>query len=161
VNETAPPEAPAPVYDTRILCLGNELLADDSLGYMVADHLRSYPIGEIEIVSTPEAGFSLLDYFLDTRRLLVVDTVLMGKAPVGTIYVLREEELNVVAGGSPHYVGLYESLVLARALGLPVAEEVVIIAVEIADCTTLGRTMHPAVRRAIPEVIRIARDMLT
>jgi hydrogenase maturation protease len=161
VNKAAHPEAPARGCDTRILCLGNELLADDSLGHVVANYLRSCLIAETEIVNTPEAGFHLLDYLLDTQRLLVIDSVLTGNAPVGAIHVLREEELNVITGGSPHYVGLRESLLLARALSLTVAEEVVIIAVEIADCTTLGRMMHPAVRRAIPEVIRIARDLLT
>lgn len=147
--------------DTRVLCLGNELLRDDSLGHVVAGHLRPYANADTEVVSTSESGFHLLDYLLNTRRLVVVDSVLTGKAPVGTIYVLRDNELNVVAGGSPHYVGLYESLVLARRLDLPVAEEVIIVAVEIADCSTLGGEMHSALRAAIPEVIGIVLSMVT
>lgn len=143
--------------NTRILCLGNELLADDSFGHVIAEQLRPFAGEGTEIVSTPEAGFHLLDYVLETRRLIVVDSVLTGKAPIGTIYVLKENELNVVTGGSPHYVGLCEPLALARLLNLRVAEEVVIVAVEIADCTTVGGDLGAVLRAKVPEVIRIIR----
>ena len=144
----------------RVLCLGNDLLGDDSLGSMVAEHVRQFAPPEVEVVGTPEAGFHLLDYVLNTRRLVVIDTVRTGTAPPGTIYVFRDGDLKALPGGSPHYVGLYEVLALSRRLGLPVAEEVIILAVEAADCTTLGGEMHPAVRAAIPVLIRIVRDSM-
>ncbi len=144
----------------RVLCLGNDLLADDSLGSMVAEHIRQFAPPEVEVISTPETGFHLLDYVLNTCRLVVIDTVRTGTAPAGTIFVFRDGDLRAVPGRSPHYVGLYEVLALARRLGLPVAEEVVILAVEAADCTTVGGEMHSAVRAAIPVLIRIVRDSM-
>ena len=144
----------------RVLCLGNDLLSDDSLGSMVAEHIRQFAPPEVEVLSTPEAGFHLLDYVLNARRLVVIDTVRTSTAPAGTIHVFRDGDLKVVPGGSPHYVGLYEVLALARLLGLPVAEEVVVLAVEAADCTTVGGEMHPAVRAAIPALIRMVRDSM-
>ena len=144
----------------RILCLGNDLLGDDSLGSMVAEHIRPFASPEAEVVSSPETGFHLLDYVLNTRRLVVIDTVRTSTAPAGTIYVFRDGDLKSLPGGSPHYVGLYEVLALARRLGLPVAEEVVILAVEAADCSTVCGEMHPAVRAAIPALIRIVRDSM-
>jgi hydrogenase maturation protease len=142
----------------RILCLGNDLLGDDSLGSVMAEHIRQFAPPEVEVVSTFETGFHLLDYVLNTKRLVVIDTVRTGTAPTGTIYVFRDDDLKALPGGSPHYVGLYEVLALSRRLGLPVAEEVAILAVEAADCSTLGGEMHPAVRAAIPVLIRIVRD---
>lgn len=142
----------------RVLCLGNDLLGDDSVGSMVAEHIRQFAPPEVEVVSTPETGFHLLDYVLNTKRLVVIDTVRTGTAPTGTIYVFRDCDLKALPGGSPHYVGLYEVLALSRRLGLQVAEEVAILAVEAADCATLGGEMHPAVRAAIPVLIRIVRD---
>jgi hydrogenase maturation protease len=159
VNSAPREQSAKRICDTRILCLGNDLLADDSFGLVVADHLRPYATPETEIISTPEAGFHLVDYVLDTHCLIVVDGMMTGKAPVGTIYVLQEEDVNVAAGGSPHYVGLYESLVLARTLNLPVAKKVIVVAVEIADCTTMGAKMNSALYAAIPEVIRIVRSI--
>jgi len=147
--------------DARILCLGNDLLADDSFGYAVADRLRPYADAGTEVVSTSETGFYLMDYLLNARVVVVVDSVLTGKAPVGTIYVLGEGELKVVNGGSPHYVGLSESVALARELRMPVAEAVIIVAVEIADCLTMGGRMNPALTAVIPEVLGIVRSIVT
>jgi hydrogenase maturation protease len=98
---------------------------------------------------------------LNTRRLVVVDSILTGKAPVGTTYVFREDELKIAGGTSPHYVGLYESILLGRTLGLQVADEVVIVGVEIADCSTFDGTLHPAVRAAIPEVVQIVGNIIS
>jgi len=144
----------------RVLCLGNELLADDSLGNIVAERIRDVASPEVEVISTPESGFHLLDYVLDIRRLVVVDTVVTGISPLGAVHVFRDHELKAVPGGSPHYVGLYETLAIARRLGLPVAEEVFFIAVEAADCFTLGGSVDPAVLAAVPALVNTVRDML-
>lgn len=144
----------------RILCLGNDLLADDSLGGLVAEQLRKHLPPSLEVVYTPNTGFSLLDNMMDAQRLVVIDTVLTGGAAPGTVFVLKEQELVSVPGGSPHYTGLFETLALARMLQLPVPDEVVIVAVEAADCTTIGGDMHPAVESAVPEVVEVVRKLI-
>ena len=45
---------------TRILCLGNELLADDAFGLVAAEELRRrFP--QMDVVFTTDSGFHLLD----------------------------------------------------------------------------------------------------
>jgi hydrogenase maturation protease len=92
--------------------------------------------------------------------LVVVDTVQTGNAAPGTIYQFRDSELASVPGGSPHYVGLCEALALARELGLPAAEEVIILAVEVADCLTMGAEMSPQARTALPVLLSMIRGMM-
>jgi hydrogenase maturation protease len=145
---------------TRILCLGNDILADDALGFLVADYLRESASPEIDIVSSAESGFHLLDHILDVHTLVVIDTVKTGLAPPGTIYQLRPDEMQVVIGGSPHYIGLSETLALARRLNLPVANNVLILAVECSDCLAVGGEMSPAVRAAIPPLLGELRRLL-
>ncbi|HTT21310.1 MAG TPA: hydrogenase maturation protease [Candidatus Sulfotelmatobacter sp.] len=144
----------------RVLCLGNELLADDSLGLRVAENVRRFAPQDVEVISTSESGFHLLDYVSDVQRLIVVDTLATGTSSPGTIYAFHDHELKAVPGDSPHYVGLCETLSLARLLGMPVAEEVIFLAVEAADCSTLGGEMHPDVGAAIPQITSMVRDML-
>ena len=96
----------------------------------------------------------------EPRRLVVVDTVQTGNAPPGTIYQFRDSELASVPGGSPHYVGLCEALALARELGLPAAEEVIILAVEAGDCLTVGAEMSPQARTALPVLLSMIRSMM-
>ena len=166
-------EKPEMAARLRVLCLGNELLADDAFGHVVADRLvaklsknavehspaATAPAG-VEVVKSPLAGLGLLDELTGVSRLIVVDSVQTGKAPPGTLHILQEDELKTPAGPSPHYFGIFESLGLARRLGLPAPEEVIILAVETADCTTLGGNMHPAVLAAIPKVVRYVAEII-
>jgi len=137
---------------TRVLCLGNDLLADDGVGLLAAQELRKMLPPEVEVVESCEAGFHLMDYLLDIDRVIVVDSIQTGKAAPGTVYHVTEDCLPKYQGSSPHYVGLFESLQLGNALGLDVAKDLQIVAVETADCVSLGGSMTPAVRAAVTEV---------
>ncbi|MEE8192989.1 MAG: hydrogenase maturation protease [Gemmatimonadales bacterium] len=137
----------------RILCLGNDLLADDALGIVVADLLRTRLGDDCEVVATTETGFRLLDYLLHARRMIVVDTVMTGQAPPGTMYIVEEDDLRDTPGGSPHYVGLFEALAVGRMLQQPVPDEMVIVVVEGGDCRTVGGDMGAAVKDAVPRVV--------
>jgi hydrogenase maturation protease len=144
---------------TRVLCLGNDLMADDGVGPTVARSLRSLHLPGVDVVETPESGLRLLDH-LETERLIVVDAVSSGGDPPGTIYVLDPEHLPSAHGVSPHYAGLQEALLLGRALGLAVAGEVTILAVETADCRTVGGSMDPNVKRAALRIVDLIRQEL-
>jgi hydrogenase maturation protease len=161
-SETADSHSPsaeaAPAL--RVLCLGNDLLGDDALGSVVADQLRPFASDDVDILNTSESGFHLLDHLLGVRHLVVVDTVHSGNAPPGTIYQFRDCDLPLPSGGSPHYVGLCEALALARKLSLPVAKEVIILAVEAVDCVTMGAEMSSPVRSTIPRLVSMVRHMM-
>ena len=144
---------------TRVLCLGNELLADDALGAVVAEQLRQILPGTLEVVFTSAMGFDLLDDVLGASRLLVVDTIETGTKPPGTVHLLREEDVQPVPGESPHYIGLFETLKLGRKLQLDVPKDVIIIAVEPADCLTVGGAMTPAVKEAVPLVVNLVQRL--
>ena len=147
-------------FTARLLCLGNDILADDAFGILVAEKLRERMPENIDVVSCMESGLRLIDYLLGVPRVVVIDTVETGSAPPGTIFTLREGDFDVTHGSSAHYIGLFETLALGRKLELPIAGDLSIIAVEAADCLTLGGPMSPAVERAIPEVIRRAEEMV-
>ena len=66
---------------------------------------------------------------------------------------LEERDLAGPRGGSPHAIGLLETLDLARALGLEVPADVVIVAVEVGDDLTMGGEMTAPVRAALPVVV--------
>jgi hydrogenase maturation protease len=143
---------------TRVLCLGNELLADDAFGFVVAERIkRSFP--QIDVVSTSDSGFHLLDYLTDIDVLVVIDSIQTGNVPPGTLYVLRSSDMKSVYGPSPHYIGLLETLQLARKLLLNVPQDVIILAVEVTDCLTLGGAMHHAVKSAVELVTDMVAEI--
>ncbi len=141
----APNSMPSPI---RILCLGNELLSDDAFGLVVAEELRRrFP--QMDVVFTTDSGFHLIDYLAEIELLVVVDSIQTGSVRPGTLYVLRSSDIKSTYGPSPHYVGLLETLELARELLLTVPKDVIILAVEAADCLTLGGKMHDGVKSAV------------
>ncbi|MFH1329494.1 MAG: hydrogenase maturation protease [Actinomycetota bacterium] len=171
--------AAEPLRPTRVLCLGNDLIADDALGIVVArwlcrrlaaagpplpagpafdpaatvrafDHPQA---GTVEVVETALTGMYLLEAVVGASRLIVVDTVVTGSADPGTVAMLGEDDFATASGGSPHYIGLFEALELARGLGLDVPAEVVIVAVEAGDHFTVGGEMTAPVGAAVPVVV--------
>ena len=71
-------------------------------------------------VAIHQPQFLLLDYLTGAKRAVVVDAVQTGGAPPGTVYRVEEDDFERLHGNSPHYVGLFETLELGRALRLPV-----------------------------------------
>ena len=139
--------------DVRVLGLGNEILGDDALGIVVAREAEARFGKLVDVVASSQAGFHVMDELLGVSRLLVVDSIRTGAAKPGTFYVLDEHAIRPAPGFSSHSLGIFEVLAVARRLGLPVPAECVILAVEAADCTTVGGSMHPDVAAAIPVVL--------
>ena len=148
-----------PAY-LRVLCLGNDILADDCFGLKVADRLKQLDLSGTEVVEAATAGFDLLDYTLGAPFLVVVDSIQTNKGEPGTIYEFAEGDLLAPHGSSPHYIGLFEALAVGRTLGLPVPSQLIILAVEAFDCLTIGGRMHPAVEGAVQPVVDRIQELL-
>ncbi len=73
--------------------------------------------------------------------------------------MLRSSDMKSTYGPSPHYVGLLETLQLAKELLLNVPKDVIILAVEAADCLTLGGKMNEAVRSAVGLVADLVAEI--
>jgi hydrogenase maturation protease len=147
---------PSPI---RILCLGNELLADDAFGLVAAEELRRrFP--QMDVVFTTDSGFHLLDNLLEAKFICVIDCIQTDRVPPGTLYVLRSSDMKSTYGPSPHYVGLLETLYLARELLLNVPKDVIILAVEAADCLTLGGEMHHEVKSTVALVVDLVAEIV-
>jgi hydrogenase maturation protease len=141
----------------RVLCLGNDLLGDDAFGLVAGRELGKVR-PDVEIVCSSASGLHLLDFVLDCDRLVVIDTVETGHAEPGTVYVT--DELPKSRGDSPHCTGLFDALSLAGRLGLSVPSQVTIIAVEAADCRTIGGAMDPRIHAAVDRVVGLVEGGL-
>ena len=113
--------------------------------------------GEIEVVCSSAAGFNLMDDLLGASRLVVVDTIVTGAVRPGTLHVFDMDRMKAAPCVAPHFLGLFEVLAVGRQLHLNVPNEAVVIAVEAADCTTIGGAMHPDVRSAIPAAVDLVK----
>lgn len=142
---------PASPPKILVLGLGNDILSDDAVGLQVVHLVRDRLVGQpdIEVKATTEMGLALLDEIVDRESLVLVDSVQTGKVPPGHIHEVGPEDLSQVFTTSPHFLGVGETLSLARLLGLAMPHQIRIFAIEVTDPFTLGHRLTPAVEQAV------------
>jgi hydrogenase maturation protease len=149
-----PPPAPAAAAPVLVLGLGNDILCDDAIGLRVvrrvAEQLAASPDPDIAVAETQEMGLCLLDHIADRRDLVLVDSIQTGTAPPGHLHEMGADDLRRLAGPSPHFLGVGETLALGRQLGLAMPQRVRILAIEVAEPRVLSAAMTPALEAALP-----------
>lgn len=143
---------------TLVLGLGNELLADDAVGLLVArDVAGRVAAGELgpdaggrcAVRETAAAGLALLDEMMGFDAAIIVDAIQTGREAPGHVFEFDGADLPVLRPAGPHFVGLGETMALGRQLGLPMPEWTAVVAVEVADALTVGGGLTPAVAGAV------------
>jgi hydrogenase maturation protease len=139
-----------------ILCLGNEVLTDDSFGFWVAKSLeRNQKISEkADVIFAPLAGFNLLELLHGRQRVLIVDTILTGKSPPGTLQLFPAGQMAPSIGLTcSHQISLPTALKLGAELGQSMPDSIDVLAVEAQDVETLGENPTPPVLAAVNPAI--------
>lgn len=142
-----------------ILCLGNEVLSDDAFGPTIAaTMIAQRPEDErVDVVFAPVAGFSLLDLLNGREKALVIDSIVTGQAPAGTLHYFPLGNLTPSRNlTTSHQMSLPTAMELGRRMGYQMPERLDVLAVEVADITTLNEEMTDPVKAAIvPAMDRI------
>jgi len=99
--------------EVLIVCIGNELVADDAVGYVVYEQLVSKNLPDtIRIEFCGVGGVALLDLITGNEDLMiVVDAMMLGAVP-GTVHQIDWQNLpqNSRSAISAHGIGLKETL---------------------------------------------------
>ena len=148
---------------TLILCLGNDVLRDDGVGWRVADALEAGgPLGtDVDVKRSALSGFYLLDELTGYDEAVVVDAIKTGLHEPGTVLAFPFEALRSEEGPSPHAVGLPSVVRLGRQSGVPLPARIHVVAVEVDDMETVGEGLTPRVEGAVPRVVAAVRAALS
>ena len=149
-----------------IVCVGNDLVADDAAGPLVFDHLQrtGVPAGtRLECVGV--GGLHLLDYLEGGEQtMVVVDAVWFG-APPGTVHTLAWDQLPSPGPGpmiSVHAIGLRETIDIGRIVCPErIPEQITLVGIEGRCFDRMRDRITPAVAAAIPAAALRVRELLT
>jgi hydrogenase maturation protease len=153
-----------------VLCLGNDILRDDGVGWAVASALEAQmsesripdPESRAFVVKRSAlSGFYLLDELTGWNQVIVVDAVKTGQHPPGTVLSFPFEALGSEEGPSPHAVGLPTVVRLGRRCGVPLPSRIHIVAVEVEDMESFVEGLTPPVEAAVPRAVDVIRSVLT
>ncbi len=145
---------PAPDRRALVVCVGNQLVADDGIGCAVYDRLvaTGLPDGvRAEMVGL--GGLALLDWIDGEETLVVVDAVQTGGA-AGVVHVWDWDHVPAAQGPavSAHGIGVREAIAVGRALNPAAMPRTIrVIGVEGACFDRLGEGLTPAVAAAVGE----------
>ncbi len=149
-----PCHAETPSPGVLVLGLGNAILSDDAVGLHVIRALRGRlaPGEDIAALEVEEMGLSLLDYIVGCRDLIIVDSIQTGRVPPGRLHEIDGDDHLTRRGGSPHFLGVGDTIACGRLLGLAMPERIRIFAVEVQDAFTLSESLTPPVAACVAEV---------
>ena len=139
-----------------IVCIGNELVADDGVGWVVYERLRGSRLPEnVRLVFLGLGGIDLLEEIDGEEVLVVVDAVQLGAVP-GTIHQLGWEQLPTTPPRpvSGHGIGIREAISVGRKLYPErVPKEIFLVGVEGKCFDQLGMGLTDEVAGAVPQVV--------
>lgn len=143
-----------------VLGLGNDILGDDAVGLIAARRLRTSLPASVDVLEQAGASLDLLDILEPYGQALILDSIVTGTHPPGTILDFTAADFQDAPGPSPHYAGLPEVLRLAAALGIPFPAEIRILACEVADPYELREGLSPTAADALQHLLHDARQIL-
>lgn len=145
---------------TLVLCLGNDIIADDAVGIHAARLLRD-SVGDLaDVEECSVSGVALLEILVNYDRAIIVDAIHTRQHPPGTILELKPSDLGRIIAPSPHYAGLPELMGMAEQMDLDFPGEIVIYGIEAEDLLTVGGEMTEPVRNALPRIVeRVERKL--
>jgi hydrogenase maturation protease len=140
-----------------IIGLGNEMLCDDGIGIKIARELRSRIADEaIAIEELSIGGLQLLDHIIGTERCIIVDALVTGTHPPGTMFrYVQSASDNPLTLTSSHQIDLGHILGLARFMGAALPNRVTVYGMEAEDITTFRETCTVKVTEAIPRLVDV------
>ena len=143
-----------------VLGVGNLLLKDEGIGIHVIQQLENETFPpNVVLMDGGTGGLHLISWIQDYDQIIMIDATL-DKNPPGTIRLLRPRFASDFPPlMSAHEIGLrdmIEAMILTGKL-----PDIRLIVVSVADISEVGMDLTPPVEAAVPEVIKMIKDLCT
>jgi len=160
---------------TLIIGLGNPILGDDGVGWVVAQEVERQllpspptplPVGEgtIAVECLSLAGISLMERIIGYERVILIDSLNTGQYAQGEVVTFSLDSLEDLLHGhsaSAHDLSLKGALKLGRSMGadLPRDEDIQVVAIEAAHVYDFTEELTPEVAAAVPKAVEMVMNL--
>lgn len=139
-----------------VIGLGNPILGDDSVGWRVVEQVQKQIISEpqVEFDFLSLGGISLMERMIGYERVILVDAIVTGNYPVGSVMTLPLDQIPNRALGhlcSSHDTTIHNALAMGKSLGAHLPDQIYVITVESLNVKFFTEELTPEVFAAIPE----------
>ncbi len=146
-----------------VVCVGNDLIADDALGFEVYKRLETEGLpGHVRLEFLGVGGLALLDLLTGNERvLMVVDAVQFGAA-AGTVHCLPWDRIPSLGGSaiSVHDIGLKETIEIGQALyPEKMPPSIILVGIEGRCFNRMREAMTPETEAAAEKALEFIRNL--
>ena len=153
---------------TLVAGLGNPILGDDGVGWVVADcvtQLLYKSDTQITVENFALSGLSLMEQLLGYDRIVLIDSIQTGHNPVGTVIHFSLDEMTDPTLGhstSVHDLSLKNALILGRQLNakLPEDKNITIVAIETKNVNIFSETLSEEVAESVETAVNVVLGMI-
>jgi hydrogenase maturation protease len=158
---------------TIVIGLGNPILGDDGIGWIVAAEVKkqrsSSPDlslrmeGDVDIACLSLGGLSLMERLVGYERAILVDAFVCEERP-GSIIVSKLDQLldeSAFHLTSVHDLSLQAAMRLGRQMGVKLPEDVTVVGISARHVFDFSEELSPAVLDSIPNATQIIVELLT
>lgn len=155
---------------TLIIGLGNPLLGDDGIGWVIAEQLQqridqvvSSANGDIEVTCLAVGGLSLMEHLIGYDKAILIDAVNTGQGPSGKVFQCPLDRLPNKAFGhlcSAHDTTLQNALEVGRKLGAQLPDQIIVVGIEADQVYEFSEELSPPVAASIPGAVEVVLDLI-
>ena len=152
---------------TLVIGLGNPILGDDGVGWIIAEKLSKLLSSrtDLEFDFLSLGGLALMERLEGYEKVFIIDAICSGDQSKGSIhYFPLNELLNRSAGhtSSAHDTNLRTALEVGRSMDidLPREDNIFIIGIEAENVYDFSEDLSPEVLKVIPDAIELLLSVI-
>jgi hydrogenase maturation protease len=159
---------------TLVIGLGNPILGDDGVGWVVAEQIRkaltdrpmsTVDLQPVEVDFASLGGLSLMERLTDSERVILIDSIFTGRKKIGTVSQFTLSDIPDLTAGhsaSAHDTSLRNALNVGRSMHIDLPEDgnVFIVAIEAEAVYDFSQELSPAVAKAVPIALKTVLDLV-
>ncbi len=150
---------------TLLIGLGNPILGDDGVGWVVADTLSQTRLPNLEIDCLSLGGLSLMERMIGYDQVILIDAVVTDQYPLGHVLVFPLSDMPERAGGhttAAHDTSLLTALRVGEQMGahVPAPENIWIVGIEAQQIYDFSKELSTPIAAAIPIAVEMVRELL-
>jgi hydrogenase maturation protease len=141
------------VSESILVGLGNPIMSDDGIGLLVSRRVHRRLTG-YDLDLACGAGLHVMDSILGYRRAVIIDSMVTGCFPVGSVVRIEPGKgMETRRAGHSHGVGFFEAIEIARACDAALPEEILVYGIEVRDPFTIGETVSDCIMDRLEEIV--------
>ena len=144
-----------------LIGLGNPIMSDDGIGPLVSEQVHKRVSG-FDLDTSYGGGFDVVDRILGYRRAVIIDAMVTGSCPPGTVIRIEpQSSVKTLRTSYSHGIDFLEAMEMACSCGAAIPADVILYGIEVENPFSLGQEISKGLRDDLDRIAdEIIRDLL-